>query len=535
MKKLCGILLTFCVMISCFPAVAAVSPYSYTAQEKQEIETFLNWFRWSGNDYTGADPARGTDNYHPSGLLGSLVEHPLAVDYSIYPVVQPDMSWTMRKDPKGRWTSYSKFQESSVNWILTYVFGLQQTDIDVMKARIDAGEEPYIYRYNGAYYSFLGGVGGGYEARITRMTKDDYYYRVTYQLRGGDGYWEDMGTRYALFTKSSYNGKEYWTLRYDGRTEPMSDLPFLDVPANVYYAQDVCWALDNAVTSGTSDVTFSPDAAVTRGQAVTFLWRAMGEPAPKSTICPFTDVKSHDYYYQAVLWAMEQGVTNGTGPNTFSPNATLTRGHIITFLWRTAGRPGETGGGMWYADAVNWARRNDLLEGTAAAFTPDGSCPRSDVVTYLSRAHGEGVLEPSAPAYDFVLDNCSWTEAFQKAKAAGGHLVRIETREEYDRILSEIDRRGLDFAEFRVGARREESKTDYYWMDGSNKRTGRALNDTLHRIGAQWEAGEPSFQWNDTPETVLEFYLSGEDWVWNDMTDQPEAAPFDYYGYIIEY
>ena len=168
--------------------------------------------------------------------------------------------------------------------------------------------------------------------------------------------------------------------------------PFTDVPAGAYYADAVKWAVENGVTTGTTATTFSPDATVTRGQAVTFLWRAMGKPSPESAFCPFADVKTSDYFYQPVLWAVEQGITNGTDATHFSPGSTLTRAHIVTFLWRTAGNPADTGASQWYADAVKWGETNDLLSGTAQAFTPAGSCPRSDVVTYLYRADQKSAI-----------------------------------------------------------------------------------------------------------------------------------------------
>ena len=175
-------------------------------------------------------------------------------------------------------------------------------------------------------------------------------------------------------------------------TPAASGQPFTDVPAGAYYADAVNWAVANSVTTGTSATTFSPNDPVTRGQAVTFLWRAVGQPTPKSKVCPFTDVKATDYYYQPILWAVENGITNGTDATHFSPASTLTRAHIVTFLWRTAGEPGNTGASQWYADAVSWGQTKDLLSGTAQAFTPTGNCPRSDVVTYLYRADQKGLI-----------------------------------------------------------------------------------------------------------------------------------------------
>ena len=397
MKKLLTILLAACLLLSCCPAAAAVSAYEYTSRDKQEIETFLGWFRWIGTDYSGAEPWKANTDWHTSGLLGALVQNPLAVDYAVYPVEQPDLSWDMRKDPLGKWSGYWRFPETSVDWVLTYVFALPEKDIAAMKASVDAGKEPYIYRYNGAYYSFPGGVGGGYEAKITRMTKDDYYYRVTYRLSGGDGYWEDMGVRYALFTRSGYDGKEYWALRYDGGAEPAADLPFLDVPAGSYCAGDIRWAIENSITSGTSALTFSPDGTCTRAQAVTFLWRAAGEPKARGQGDSFRDVPPNAYYADAVAWAAANGIAGGTGDGRFDPDASCSRAQIVTFLYRAAGRPASASGasfedvpaGLYYSTPVRWAVDNGITSGTSAGrFSPNAPCTRGQIAAFLHRADG---------------------------------------------------------------------------------------------------------------------------------------------------
>ena len=119
---------------------------------------------------------------------------------------------------------------------------------------------------------------------------------------------------------------------------PLSDIvTFTDVPANAYYADAVTWTVRKGVTKDTSETAFSPNASCTRAQAVTFLWRAAGSPEPASTRNPFTDVKSDAYYYKAVLWALEKGITVGTTATTFSPNNDCTRAQIVTFLYRFLG------------------------------------------------------------------------------------------------------------------------------------------------------------------------------------------------------
>ena len=169
--------------------------------------------------------------------------------------------------------------------------------------------------------------------------------------------------------------------------------PFTDVPADAYYYDPVLWAYENGVTKGTSDTEFSPTATCTRGQVVTFLWRAKGCPEPTSTVNPFTDVKETDYFYKAVLWAVENGITNGTDVGIFAPNNTCSSGHVLTFLWRANGQPAAAGvstfdaanDGQWYSAAVAWADTTGLLSGVGDGFAVMNQSPRSDIVTYLYR------------------------------------------------------------------------------------------------------------------------------------------------------
>jgi len=171
-------------------------------------------------------------------------------------------------------------------------------------------------------------------------------------------------------------------------------MPFTDVPDDAYYYDAVLWALDKGVTSGTTATTFNPGGICTRAQAVTFLWRAMGSPGPTSTNCPFTDVKTGEYYYKAVLWATEKGITKGTSDITFSPNMTVTRGQAMTFLWRTAGNTvagatnpfADVKADSYYADAVLWAVKEGITSGTGTTtFSPNDGCSRAQIVTFLYR------------------------------------------------------------------------------------------------------------------------------------------------------
>ena len=182
--------------------------------------------------------------------------------------------------------------------------------------------------------------------------------------------------------------------KIEDETPPIPETDFVDVPANAYYADAVEWAVSKGITSGTSATTFSPDMSCTRAQMVTFLWRAAGSPAPKSTVNPFTDVQAGSYYYDAVLWAVEQGITSGTSATTFAPDATVTRGQTVTFLYRAAGSPAVTGGSFadvaadaYYVDAVAWAVSENITAGTGnGLFSPDTACSRAQIVTFLYRA-----------------------------------------------------------------------------------------------------------------------------------------------------
>ena len=178
-------------------------------------------------------------------------------------------------------------------------------------------------------------------------------------------------------------------------TEDPDLLTFTDVPESAYYYDAVYWAVENGVTNGTSASTFSPNASCTRAQMVTFLWRAHG--SPKATGAnPFTDVSTSDYYYDAVLWAVANGVTNGTSATTFSPDAPVTRAQAVTFQWRAAGSPvvsgssfGDVASDAYYADAVAWAASEGVTSGTSATtFSPDNDCTRGQIVTFLHRELG---------------------------------------------------------------------------------------------------------------------------------------------------
>ena len=173
--------------------------------------------------------------------------------------------------------------------------------------------------------------------------------------------------------------------------------PFVDVKQGDYYYDAVQWAVGKKITSGTSATTFTPDGICTRAQTVTFLWRSQGSPKAAGAENPFTDVSKDAYYYDAVLWAVEQGITNGTSATTFSPDATVTRGQTAAFLWRVAKQPqvdqtanpfADVTQDAYYYNAVLWAVAKEITNGTSSTtFSPDQGCTRAQIVTFLWRVN----------------------------------------------------------------------------------------------------------------------------------------------------
>ena len=172
---------------------------------------------------------------------------------------------------------------------------------------------------------------------------------------------------------------------------------FDDVSANAYYADAVEWAVKEGVTNGTSDSTFSPASTVTRAQAVTFLWRASGEPEPSAGAPTFTDADDQSaYYYKAVRWAAEKGITNGVTATRFGPDGILHYDQILAFLCRAAGA--DAAGGSWSQKAQTWAAANGITDGLT--FLAQGNCPRSDAVYFLWQQLGtpeEQIQQPEKP------------------------------------------------------------------------------------------------------------------------------------------
>ena len=208
---------------------------------------------------------------------------------------------------------------------------------------------------------------------------------------------DEATTQIALdYALDLLNGSLSHLVRKDAPVEPFR---FDDVKdENQYYYEPVYWAYSHEpqITNGTSRTLFSPETGCTRAQVVTFLWRAAGEPEPSAAMCEFQDVDKGAYYYNAILWAVENNITNGTSKTTFDPQKTCTRAQIVTFLWRAAGKPKPTSTacefkdvkqGAYYYDAVLWAVEKKITNGTTkTTFDPEETCTRAQIVTFLYRA-----------------------------------------------------------------------------------------------------------------------------------------------------
>ena len=328
---------------------------------------------------------------------------------------------------------------------------------------------------------------------------------------------------------------------------------FGDAPLPGNWAHDaIDWAIDSKITNGTSATAFSPEMSCTRAQVVTFLWRAAGSPEPESFDHPFTDVVEGSYYHKAVLWAVEQGITNGTARDKFSPDMVCSRGQIVTFLWRYEGSPAlknannpfkDVVSGAYYEKAVLWASKSGVTSGTTpTTFRPEDTCTRAQVVTFLHRdvmAHAAEVNDAELHSYEFVISNCSWEEASDIAEKKGGYLVNFNSREEYDAVLAQLEEQGHHDVYFRIGGMRASLAEEYFWDDNVwSSDDDTVLNSPDAWCADLWLSGEPNFEWDGVEERYLEMYYSAPDgrWVWCDVKNEMTyPADPERCGYIIEY
>ena len=236
-------------------------------------------------------------------------------------------------------------------------------------------------------------IGHSYEAAVTAPTCTEQGY-TTYTCACGESYMANyvdaLGHEYedGSCTRCGEEDPDY--------QEPVVN-PFTDVPEGAFYFDPVLWAVENSITSGTSATTFDPNGQCMRAHVVTFLWRAAGQPEPTNTENPFVDVKETDFYYKAVLWAVEKGITNGVSATHFGPFAYCNRAQVVTFLYRAMGSPAiaatecpfnDVADGAWYEAPILWAVENSITNGMGAGlFGVNTICNRAQVVTFLYRTY----------------------------------------------------------------------------------------------------------------------------------------------------
>lgn len=269
----------------------------------------------------------------------------------------------------------------------------------------------YIHRYQdtGSYYTKLSDYSSEWtgEVQLAAYTYDSKQLAAKWYIDGNYvASTDDYPYSYTLDTEMLTNGTHTLMVLFSNGASKtyeininntISGINFTDVAPKAWYADEVQWAVEMGITTGTSATTFEPDATCTRNQVVTFLWRAAGQPEPASTVNPFVDVKESDYFYNAVLWAVEKGITTGTSATTFAPEEPCTRGQVVTFLHRAADKPAPKSsnnpfsdvGQAYYTEAVLWAVGEGITTGiTATTFEPESICTRAQIVTFLYRANG---------------------------------------------------------------------------------------------------------------------------------------------------
>ncbi len=318
---------------------------------------------YSGGEDTPTTTTKAVYTYDSQGNLASSTSNSTNAEGKLE--FSSDLRWTWSQDGKlSKQTLTMKYADDEGGIDTTEQFANLTYDSAGRIAAVESANLRYVYTYDEA--------GNNTKVQII-------------------GLWEDG--------QEEETGEFTFTYEpIDTGTEPQPATGFVDVPADAYYKDAVDWAVAKDVTAGTSATTFSPNRPCTRAQVVTFLWRAMGEPAAQSA-GTFTDVSADSYYAKAVDWAVEKGITAGTSKTTFSPDQPCTRAQVVTFLWRAMDKPQEMNGADLFTDvpadsyffqAVQWAVNHEVTEGTSkTTFSPNQSCTRAQVVTFLYRALGQ--------------------------------------------------------------------------------------------------------------------------------------------------
>ena len=300
------------------------------------------------------------------------------------------------KDKNYKWLPRAYFEgaESSNGFAPTRPLTLELYYNNTNTETINAQTLDQLGRLNIVYWVKSHGAGNQVNITVSKFDEDDRWYVTSGATPSALFYDQSAGLTNSAkkmmdtVANDSSTEAEHKAF-YGGGTSGDSgdeDCPqfakFEDaVPVEHYAHEAIDWAITSNITSGVDASHFGPDASCTRGQVVTFLWRAAGCPGARSNNNPFTDVNDGDYYYTPILWAVENGITSGTSDTTFSPNEKCSSAHIITFLYRAMG----IGSNGWYQEAKNWGNESGLLSGTGLKVDPSELCPRAAVVTFLYR------------------------------------------------------------------------------------------------------------------------------------------------------
>ena len=318
--------------------------------------------------------ARGTPNEEIGGFL-----HVSGITYEI----DPSIPSTVQADEKGVWvggpTGEYRVKNVKINQNGEYV----ALDLD---AQYNLAGYNYTLRDLGDGFAMFDGA-----INVLDYVMEDYMVLANYIK----SFPVDETT--GLPTVTAENSP-YGSVYGEGRVKLVEKKSFDDVPAGSYYAEPVAWAQEEGITVGVGDNNFNPTGSLRRSQIVVMLWRAAGEPKAANAVNPFSDVAESDYYYDAVLWAVEEGITCGVSATKFDPSGVASRAQTVTFLWRYLDKPESTTtasfsdvvAGKWYEAAINWAVENSITLGMGdGTFGVDVTCTRAHAVTFLYRALAE--------------------------------------------------------------------------------------------------------------------------------------------------
>ena len=324
--------------------------------------------------------------YYPMLIDGMYKGYQVSTASAKFTTEKPDTfctygtSWA--QDAEGNWQRVSGFKAYPSNWKDSYYFTFE-------------GLGGYIANADKITGKPLKAEAKAYVADKLAALQQELYkdFVTTDQLaKASDARALATENGKAMAEKAHKLGVEL--VEYITKDEALQPSVFTDVKEDAYYVDAVNWAADKKVTSGKTETTFAPNDSCTRAQAVTFLWRAAGSPEPTASEMTFTDVKADSYYYKAVLWAVENKITSGMSDTLFAPDATCSRSQIVTFLYRMQNSPEskaenpftDVKADAYYANAVLWAVENGVTTGASATtFDPAGDCTRGQIVTFLYR------------------------------------------------------------------------------------------------------------------------------------------------------